>query len=143
MVAAGVCCAVGKNIYCIIPIDFAGELVALAFWPTQEHALAAFPLSTPPCYCTISRIYAAACAATAVAVCRSIIKRPLGVFSAHSTEIWVITTARNISPNRGTHTCWPPIGCVYYDYGYDYVIGQARSLLLPFGYLPAGRICSS
>lgn len=95
-----------------------------------------------PCYCTISCIYAAACAATAVAVCRTIIKRPLGVFSSPlrnasqpASPPASSVQQRNLghyqskkSPQTKAHTCWQPIGCVYYDY--DYVIGQIRCLML-------------
>lgn len=68
-----------------------------------------------PCYCTISCIYGAACAATAVAVCRTIIKRPLGVLSSPlrtaSQPASQLCTAtkfgslpkQEITPNKGTH----------------------------------------
>lgn len=69
-------------------------------------------------YCTISCIYAAACSSTAVAVCRTIIKRPLGVFSALLQNLGHYQSKKSAQ----THTCWPSIRCVYCDYDYDYVI---------------------
>jgi len=60
-----------------------------------------YPL--PACYCTISCIYAPKCAATAVAVCHTIIKRPLGVFSVQLRKFGSLPK-QEISPKQSKAT---------------------------------------